>query len=1090
MKKLGGAFVLVLCIVGQALAIPFPTRPMYTGTATITSSGPLPTMDTYVSCDATNGAVTISLPPTKGVGDWVIIEKIDSSGNACSISAAGSDTIDGSTSISTQFGTLALYDRGLGFWGGIAASSGGTITGNTLAAHNFANSINSSGVISGARPACADLSDSSASCATDATNASNISSGTLNAARMPLGLTSAPSSGQIPIGNAGGTAYAKQSITGDASLSSAGAITVSKTNGSAFATSATTDTTNANNITSGTLAAARGGAGTVSGALKGNGAGVVSQAACADLSDSSASCSTDATNAGNISSGTLPTARMPLGLTSAPASGRIPIGNGTTYANQPISGDATLSSSGALTVTKTNGSNFAASATTDTTNASNISSGSMTRPIAISLANANPGTSANLIAISTTSGGSPAVTTAATSTTQGVLGICINGCGNTGTATIQQSGLANCVFDGGVTLNDYVTLSTSVAGDCHDEGNAQTPGILTIGSVVNVTNASAGTYQIQVGLPTDAVGAGATGITSGASVGNPAYYSATGTVNFVTREIHLNSSNAGHGKTYPTIDAAFWQNGCGSNQACRVIIDPNFVMPNPSPTWVGGPTTGSQYSQTLVIRGAINNTDTTAGNLDDGIVEASSGQIFCDGNGSSTNFTGIETAGTAVLNAVLTAPGGVIENSWQSAHTYLVGQVIADSNGNTEQVQAINGVFGSDASGTSGGTTPTWPNSLNGTVTDGSGSTQITWRQISSGKRVGAYSGTRFWEEGCNISGSTSASGSQNSVLHVSGVDGGLATIKQGSIGSINSLGTASTTWEGFGTGIMVDDGEDKTAHGMCTGTAGSPFACCASPASSSTCQSGAGGVEVNVEFDQIFLAPGQGTSGGPSYGIHLTSQINSLWNFQWHGGQIADLNGSTNNIALFQVDGGATKGVSVDGAYWEFGSGTSQQSTGSGIIINNAQDVNITNGVFQPNNNSIQLTNMVLISGGTTNPTHVHIQGRYLGSGSGGGSFVNAINNTAETNTQTISGTTTSSLDYNYTSTGSASHFTFDGAAPLSLAGWLTSKLGGNPGAPGAASCIMSVVAGTNAGSCKLQATCGTSGTPVTIIDNVGSGC
>jgi hypothetical protein len=41
-----------------------------------------------------------------------------------------------------------------------------------------------------------------------------------------------PSSGQIPVGNAGGTAYAPQSVSGDGTLSSAGALTVTKVNGS------------------------------------------------------------------------------------------------------------------------------------------------------------------------------------------------------------------------------------------------------------------------------------------------------------------------------------------------------------------------------------------------------------------------------------------------------------------------------------------------------------------------------------------------------------------------------------------------------------------------------------------------------------------------------------------------------------------------------------------------------------------------------------------------------------------------------------------------------------------------------------------
>lgn len=81
-------------------------------------------------------------------------------------------------------------------------------------------------------------------------------------------------------------------IGGDCTISNSGSLTCTKTNGSNFVASATTDTTSASNISSGTLAAARGGAGTISGALKGNGSGVVSQAACADLSNGATGCST------------------------------------------------------------------------------------------------------------------------------------------------------------------------------------------------------------------------------------------------------------------------------------------------------------------------------------------------------------------------------------------------------------------------------------------------------------------------------------------------------------------------------------------------------------------------------------------------------------------------------------------------------------------------------------------------------------------------------------------------------------------------------------------------------------------------------
>ena len=61
----------------------------------------------------------------------------------------------------------------------------------------------------------------------------------------------------------------------------------------------------------------------------------------------------------------------------------------------------------------------------------------------------------------------------------------------------------------------------------------------------------------------------------------------------------------------------------------------------------------------------------------------------------------------------------------------------------------------------------------------------------------------------------------------------------------------------------------------------------------------------------------------------------------------------------------------------------------------------------------------------------------------------------------------------------------------PLFTSAMTLTKLGSAPAAgPGAGIVKVFAVAGTNAGSCKIQAQAGTSATPVTLADNIGSGC
>jgi len=77
--------------------------------------------------------------------------------------------------------------------------------------------------------------------------------------------------------------------------------TVSKINGATPAAVATSGS--ASDLTTGTLANAQGGAGTINGALKGNGSGVVSKAACADLSDCTIGTWTPVLNFGGATTG-------------------------------------------------------------------------------------------------------------------------------------------------------------------------------------------------------------------------------------------------------------------------------------------------------------------------------------------------------------------------------------------------------------------------------------------------------------------------------------------------------------------------------------------------------------------------------------------------------------------------------------------------------------------------------------------------------------------------------------------------------------------------------------------------------------------
>ncbi len=109
------------------------------------------------------------------------------------------------------------------------------------------------------------------------------------------------------------------------------------------------------------------------------------------------------------------------------------------------------------------------------------------------------GTTVGLIA-KLTGAPSTAITTTTGDLTTYVLGVVVGetATATTGNALIAINGIAPCTFDGATTAGDFVQVSATVAGNCHDAG-ATTPtnGGQTLGRVLT-TNGSGGLFNMRV----------------------------------------------------------------------------------------------------------------------------------------------------------------------------------------------------------------------------------------------------------------------------------------------------------------------------------------------------------------------------------------------------------------------------------------------------------------------------------------------------------------------------------------------------------------------------------------------------------------
>lgn len=145
---------------------------------------------------------------------------------------------------------------------------------------------------------------------------------------------------------------------------------------------------------------------------------------------------------------------------------------GGVFSSAELSGDATTSGSNAVTVKGINGTLLSGLATgllknTTTTGAPTIAveGTDYNNRVLVSVTNTSTGTATNMMANSL--GFTPGLWTPASANS---IGVCVSGCGTTGTARIQVSGIAAVTFDNAVTQGHLAIPSTSVAGDLSDSG--------------------------------------------------------------------------------------------------------------------------------------------------------------------------------------------------------------------------------------------------------------------------------------------------------------------------------------------------------------------------------------------------------------------------------------------------------------------------------------------------------------------------------------------------------------------------------------------------------------------------------------------